>query len=285
MALFLRRFAQRRLALFGLMLFLIVLVLGLAAPLIAPFPSQKTNLRDSLEAPSSRHLLGTDLTGTDIFSEVLWGSRNSLKLALSTVAASILIGGLIGALAGYFGGWLDLLLSRVVDMFLVLPRVLFAMVLVAVLGSSIWNIFIALTIAYSPVVARLVRAEYMSIKSRVFVDAARVIGAGQFTIIFREILPSVVPIILVTSTFLLGQAILNEALLSFIGLNDPNISSWGKMVFVSQANIRFAWWTGVVPGVAIALTVLGLNLAGDGLNEVINPKTARGKIVHKRRPV
>ena len=285
MALFIRRFAQRRLALFGLILFTVVLVLGLAAPLLAPFPSQKTNLRDSLEAPSSRHLLGTDLTGTDIFSEVLWGARNSLKLALSTVAASILIGVLIGALAGYFGGWLDLVLSRVVDMFLVLPRVLFAMVLVAVLGSSIWNIFIALTIAYSPVVARLVRAEYLTIKNRVFVDAARMIGAGHSTIIFREILPSVVPIILVTSTFLLGQAILNEALLSFIGLNDPNISSWGKMVFVSQANIRFAWWTGVVPGVAIALTVLGLNLAGDGLNEVINPKTARGKIVHKKRLV
>lgn len=284
MVLFLKRFAQRRLALFGLILFSLVLVLGLAAPLVAPFPSQKQNLREFHEAPSTRHLLGTDNTGRDVFSEVLWGARNSLKLALSTVAASILIGALIGALAGYFGGWLDLLLSRLVDMFLVLPRVLFTMVLVAVLGSSIWNIFIALTIAYSPVVARLVRAEYMSIKNRVFVDAARMIGAGQSRIIFREILPSVVPILLVTSTFLMGQAILNEALLSFIGLNDPNISSWGKMVFVSQPHIRFAWWTGVVPGVAIGLTVLGLNLAGDGLNEVINPKTARGKIVRKRRP-
>jgi peptide/nickel transport system permease protein len=160
-------------------------------------------------------------------------------------------------------------------MFLVIPRVLLAILLVAILGSTSLNIVLALTVAFWPVTARLVRGEYIAFSQRQFVEAARSVGAGHFTIMYREILPSAIPIILVTATFLMSQAILSEAGLSFLGLADPNTSSWGRMVFTAQRELRHAWWSAVFPGVAIVLVVMSLNLAGDGLSEVINPKTAR----------
>lgn len=281
MVLFWRRFQQRRLALAGLAVVLLFAAVGLLAPIIAPFPSLETDLSASAKSPSGNHWFGTDTLGRDILSEVLWGSRTTLLLALTTIAASTTIGVVIGSLAGYFGGWLDFILSRFIDMFLVIPRVLLAILLVAMLGSTSWNIVLALTVAFWPVTARLVRGEYITFRQRQFVEAARATGAGHFTIMFREILPSAIPIILVTATFLMSQAILSEAGLSFLGLADPDNSSWGRMVFNAQRELRHAWWSAVFPGVAIVLVVLSLNLAGDGLNEVINPKTAR---LHGKRP-
>ena len=285
MALFWRRFRHRRLALAGLIVVLLFVIVGLLAPAIAPFPSLETDLEASAEAPSGGHWFGTDTLGRDIFSEILWGARTTLLLALTTITIATAIGVGVGSLAGYFGGWPDFVLSRFIDMFLVIPRVLLAILLVAMLGSTNWNIVLALTVAFWPVTARLVRAEYIALKQRQFVEAARAVGAGHLTIMFREILPSAIPIILVTATFLMSQAILSEAGLSFLGLADPNTSSWGRMVFTAQRELRHAWWSAVFPGAAIVLVVLSLNLAGDGLNEVINPKTARlGTVGRGKRP-
>ena len=283
MALFWRRFSQRRLALAGLICVLAFVIVGLLAPLIAPSPSLQTNLKASVQAPSTDHWFGTDILGRDILSEILWGARTTLLLALTTIAISTAIGIVVGSLAGYFGGWPDFVLSRFIDMFFVIPRVLLAILLVAMLGSTSWNIVLALTVAFWPVTARLVRGEYIAFKQRQFVEAARAVGAGHLTIIFREILPSAIPILLVTATFLMRQAILSEAGLSFLGLADPNTSSWGRMVFTAQRVLRYAWWAAIFPGAAILIVVLSLNLVGDGLNETINPKTARLGLARRRR--
>ena len=283
MALFWRRFSQRRLALAGLIFVLTFVIVGLLAPLIAPAPSLHTDLKASVQAPSIDHWFGTDILGRDILSEILWGARTTLLLALTTIVISTAIGVIVGSLAGYFGGWPDFILSRFIDMFFVIPRVLLAILLVAMLGSTNWNIVMALTVAFWPVTARLVRGEYIAFKQRQFVEAARAVGAGHLTIIFREILPSAMPIILVTATFLMSQAILSEAGLSFLGLADPNTSSWGRMVFTAQRVLRYAWWAAVFPGAAILIVVLSLNLVGDGLNETINPKTARLGIARPKK--
>ena len=283
MALFWRRFSQRRLALAGLIFVLAFVIVGLLAPLIAPSPSLHTDLEASVQAPSIDHWFGTDILGRDILSEILWGARTTLLLALTTIVISTAIGVIVGSLAGYFGGWPDFILSRFIDMFFVIPRVLLAILLVAMLGSTNWNIVLALTVAFWPVTARLVRGEYIAFKQRQFVEAARAVGAGHLTIIFREILPSAMPIILVTATFLMSQAILSEAGLSFLGLADPNTSSWGRMVFTAQRVLRYAWWAAVFPGAAILIVVLSLNLLGDGLNETINPKTARLGIARPKK--
>ncbi len=283
MALFWRRFSQRRLALAGLIFVLAFVLVGLLAPLIAPSPSLHTDLEASVQAPSIDHWFGTDILGRDILSEILWGARTTLLLALTTIVISTAIGVIVGSFAGYFGGWPDFILSRFIDMFFVIPRVLLAILLVAMLGSTNWNIVMALTVAFWPVTARLVRGEYIAFKQRQFVEAARAVGAGHLTIIFREILPSAMPIILVTATFLMSQAILSEAGLSFLGLADPNTSSWGRMVFTAQRVLRYAWWAAVFPGAAILIVVLSLNLLGDGLNETINPKTARLGIARPKK--
>ena len=283
MALFWRRFSQRRLALAGLIFVLTFVIVGLLAPLIAPSPSLHTDLKASVQAPSIDHWFGTDILGRDILSEILWGARTTLLLALTTIVISTAIGVIVGSLAGYFGGWPDFILSRFIDMFFVIPRVLLAILLVAMLGSTNWNIVLALTVAFWPVTARLVRGEYIAFKQRQFVEAARAVGAGHLTIIFREILPSAMPIILVTATFLMSQAILSEAGLSFLGLADPNTSSWGRMVFTAQRVLRYAWWAAIFPGAAILIVVLSLNLVGDGLNETINPKTARLGIARPKK--
>jgi peptide/nickel transport system permease protein len=270
-----QRFKQRKIALFGLVVFAVVILLGTLAPVVAPYPSQEGDPLASLYPPSLKHPLGTDNLGRDILSEIIWGARTSMIIALSVIAASTAIGILIGAMAGYFGGKFDLILSRLIDMFLVMPRMLLAILLVAMFGSTLWNIVLALTVAFWPVTARLVRAEYLSLRSRQFVEAARMAGLGHLGIIFSEILPSVFPVIIVNCTFLMSQAIISEAGLSFLGLNDPNVSSWGKMVFTSTHHLRHGWWTAFFPGMVILFTALSLNLAGDGLNEVINPKISR----------
>ncbi len=283
MSLFWRRFSQRRLALAGLIIVILFVVVGVLAPLIAPAPSLHTDLGISALGPSTDHWFGTDALGRNILSEVLWGARTTLLLAVTTIAISTAIGIVVGSFAGYFGGWPDFILSRFIDMFFVIPRVLLAILLVAMLGSTNWNIVLALTVAFWPVTARLVRGEYIAFRQRQFVEAARAVGAGHLTIIFREILPSAMPIILVTATFLMSQAILSEAGLSFLGLADPNTSSWGRMVFTAQRELRYAPWTAIFPGLAILFVVLSLNLVGDGLNETINPKTARLGIARPKK--
>ena len=269
------RLIRRPLGLIGLVIVALFLLIAIAGPLFMPYEPQETNLSDSVQAPSSEHRLGTDELGRDVLSEMVHGARTTLLIAASTVLASITLGTLLGAAAGYIGGTFDGVASRLIDGFLVIPQELLAIVVVAMLGPSRQNIILALTLVFWPTTARLMRGEFIGLRNRQFVEAAQISGLGRMQIIFGEILPSAMPIIVVNATFLASETILAEAGLSFLGLNDPNISSWGKMVFDSMGVLRFAWWTAFFPGLAIVLLVLGLNLTGDTANEVINPRTSQ----------
>lgn len=275
-----RTFVRSKAGVVGLIMILLIVAAGLFAPLLTPYSPIEPNLSEALLPPSAEHWFGTDDVGRDIFSGVVWGARTSMLIALATVVASTLIGLVVGMAAGYFGGWIDSVLSRMIEVFLSIPAFLFAILILAMLGASTTNIVIALTVTFWPISARLVRGEFIRLKERLFVEAARMVGVRPLAIMLREILPSALPVVVVNATFLMSQAILTEAGLSFLGLNDQNVASWGKMVFNSLTNVRYGWWTAVFPGLAIFIAVLGLNLASDGLNDALNPKV---NLMHRAR--
>ena len=272
---FLRRFRRGKLGIAGIVLTGTVVLAGILSPLIAPFPSLDIDLSRSLLSPSADYLFGTDDLGKDIFSEILWGARTTLLVVAATVAASMLIGIVIGVVAGFWGGGVDAVLSRLIDGFLVVPQVILAIVVAAMLGPSRINMVLALTIVFWPTTARLVRAEIMSLRTREFVEAAQVAGLGRTRIAFGELLPLTTPVLLVNASFLASDTILAEAGLSFLGLNDPNVSSWGKMVFDSMGILRYAWWASLFPGIAIVMLVVGFNLIGDAATDALNPRKSK----------
>lgn len=255
----------------GLAMCLLIVLGSALAPVVAPFDSLESNFSDSLQAPSSVHYFGTDELGRDILSEILWGGRTTLLVVFLSVAISILIGLAVGSLSGYLGGAFDAVTARGIDAFLVIPSAILAIVVAAVLGPSLINIVLALSIVFWPVTARIVRGEYLALKNLPFVKAAEMAGLGRLKIVFVEMLPAVSPLIIVNAAFLAGEAILAEAGLSFLGLQDPDVSSWGKMVFDSKDVLRHAWWTAVFPGLAIVVLVFGANLLGDAINDRIRP--------------
>jgi len=265
-------FCSDRRALVGLALFFSILIAALAAPLITWFPVLKTLVGTPFQPPTLRHLFGTDDLGRDIYSNVISGGRTSLFVGLSSVIAAVSMGVLIGAFAGYYGGGVGDLLMRMTDMFLVIPRFLLALVIVAMFGQTILNIVLAISITGWPGAARLVRAEFLSIRERPFVEAARAMGLPDRPIIFGEILPNAIPIIIPYSVLEVGTSILIEAGLSFLGVGDPNVPSWGLMLNNAQQFLTTAWWMALFPGLMLSLTVLGLNLLGDALNEYLNPR-------------
>lgn len=269
---FWRRYRRNRPSVVGLVVLTFFLAIALATPFIAPYPQLKINLRGTFVPPSVNHPFGTDELGKDIFSEVMWGSRASMMVAFFSVGLSIFIGILIGAAAGFYGGTVDGLLMRSTDMFLIIPRFLLAMVLVAFLGSSIWNIILAIAVTTWPSSARLLRAEFLSLKEREFVQAASVVGVGNGRMIFSEIMPNAIVPVIVNASIQMALAILVEAGLSFLGLGDPSLSSWGFTIYRAQPFLRRAWWIAFFPGVSIFLAALSFNLIGDGLNEALNPK-------------
>lgn len=270
-----RRYFRRPLGVVGLVLLAVIIVGSVGADVFAPYASRSADLLAPLQSPSRHHIFGTDELGRDVFSEILWGGRTTLTIVTATVLIAASIGVAIGALAGYLGGAVDAVLARLIDGFLVVPQEILAIVVVATLGASKANIVIALTLVFWATTARLVRGEFIALRSRPFVDAARVAGLSRARIIFGELLPSALPLILVNATFLASDAVLAEAGLSFLGLNDPNASSWGKAVFDSLNVVRQAWWTAVFPGIAIVVLVLGLNFAGDAANEVMNARSTK----------
>jgi len=245
--------------------------LALFAPFLAPFNPLATG-KDSFHRPDSRYLMGTDDLGRDLFSGVLWGARTSLLVGILAALTSTLIGVVVGALAGYYGGMTDDLLMRITEFFLVIPRFFLVLVIVALFGSSIWNVILVIGILSWPVTARLVRVEFLSIKEKEFIEASRAAGATDLRIILRHILPNATPPIVVSGSLQIARAILLEAGLSFLGLGDPNQMSWGVMLYNAQRFLRHAWWTALFPGIAIFLVVMGFNLVGDGLNDALNPK-------------
>jgi peptide/nickel transport system permease protein len=227
---------------------------------------------DTLIAPRGDHWMGTDDLGRDTLSRVIHGSRVPLLVGFLATAASMALGILIGALSGYFGGRTDIVLMRVTEYVLVVPRFFLALLVIAMLGTGIGKIILVIGVLGWPEVARVVRAQFLTFREREFVVAARAIGASHAKVIFREILPNAIPPAVVVASILVARAILLEAGLSFLGLGDPNLISWGSLLSEAQERIGASVWLALFPGLAISLLVLCINLFGDGINDVLNPK-------------
>lgn len=221
--------------------------------------------------PSPAHPFGTDDLGRDIFSGVVYGARTSLLVGLSVAGVGLLLGVIVGGLSGYLGGWQDDLLMRLTELVLVLPRFFLALVVVAFFGASLLNLVLVLALTHWGFLARLTRAGVLSVRELEYVTAARALGRGDGAILLRHVLPNALAPVIVYASLQVGSAILIEASLSFLGLGDPNVISWGYLLNNAQPFMRRAWWMSLFPGAAIALTVLGVNLMGDALNDALSP--------------
>ena len=273
---FWRQFRRHRTGVFGLAVVVLLAVVALSAPWLAPHDPFTTS-RASFQPPGTPgYLLGTDHLGRDVLSGILWGSRVSLLVGLAAAFTATVIWILVGAVAGYFGGWADELLMRVTELFQIIPRFVLALIVVAFFGSGLTNLILVIGILSWPQTARLVRSQFLRHRSLPYVDGARVVGMRSGRIIFGEILPNVLAPVIVVASLDIAQAILLEASLGFFGLGDPNLRSWGGMLNTAQQYVRIAWWMSVFPGVAISLAVLGFNLVGDGLNEATDPRLREG---------
>lgn len=227
---------------------------------------------DLYQSPNADHWLGTDNFGRDIFARVVWGARVALVVAIGAALLSILIGSVLGAVAGYFGGWIDGLLSRVFDIFLLIPTFFLILLIVALFGASLPLTIVAIALTTWPRSARLMRSQVLTLKSRVYVQAALAAGAPHWWVIVRHVIPNGIAPIITDGTILMGMAILTEAGLSFLGLGDQNLVSWGGMIFEGQRHLRLAPWMSIAPGVALLLLVASLNLLGDSINFAMNPQ-------------
>lgn len=264
------------LAMFSILWIVLMLVFAIAAPILSPYPEQgrgRNNAEDRLLPPSAQYFLGTDELGRDVLSRVIYGARPAMTASLVVVSFAVLIGTPLGAIAGYFGGWLDEMIMRFTDLFLAFPSLLLAMAIVALLGPSLLNAVIALVASWWPWYTRLVRSTTRSLKEQYFVEAAKSIGVSDPIIIWRHILPNTITPIIVQSTIDIGTVILATTSLAFIGLGTqaPN-ADWGLMIEEARQYLRDAWWYSVFPGAAIFLTVLSFNLLGDTLRDIFDPR-------------
>ncbi len=267
------RFLTNPRVVIGLAWLSLVLLMAVFADLLAP--------RDPFAIvgapfghPAGQFLLGTDSLGRDVLAGLIHGSRTTLLIAVLATLAAVAFGTAVGALAGYFGGWVDDLLMRLTEFFQTIPSFLFAIVLIAVLSPSATNLVIAIAVVSWPPIARVVRGEVLSVKSREFVQAAVVAGQRDLAILVTQVLPNTLSPLIVTGSLLVATAILVESALSFLGLGAPNQMSWGFMVGAGRSFLRDAWWLVTVPGVVILVTVLSINLVGEGLNDALNPRLA-----------
>jgi peptide/nickel transport system permease protein len=271
---FFSRFARHRAALLGLVVLVAVLSLAIAGPFLYPRDAFELVGQPFLE-PFGKFLLGTDSLGRDVAAGIVQGARTSLSIgALAAVVATIL-GTLVGGFAGYFGGRLDSALMRLTEFFQTIPSFIFAILLVALLQPSIRSVVIAIVVVSWPPMARLVRGEFLAMRHREFVQACIGMGMSDMRVIFAHVLPNCLSPIIVSGSLLVATAILTESGLSFLGLGDPNVMSWGYMIGAGRDFLRHAWWLCAIPGIAIMLTVLAINLVGDGLNDALNPSLRR----------
>lgn len=260
-------------AVFGLAMLVAAILVAVAAPLLAPYPPTALQA-GTLRPPGPDFLLGTDQVGRDILSNLIYGTRISLIFALGVAGVSLVVGVMLGALAGYFGGWIDDLLSRVIEVFLMIPQFVLVITVVALFGNNIVYTIVIVGLTIWPSNARIIRAQVLTLKQRAFVRAVEASGASPWRILFRHILPNGMQPVVANSTLQMGYAILFEASISFFGLSDPNIVSWGSMLFLANLH-KSAWWMAVFPGLCILLLVLAFNLVGDGTNEALNPRARR----------
>lgn len=269
----LRLLVKNKLALLGGIVVVILFIVSIFAPVLSPYDPDTINVKEILTAPCRLHPLGTDELGRDVLSRMIWGSRISLKVGFVAVGIAVLIGIIVGAAAGYYGGWTDSVLMRFVDMMLCFPSFFLILAVIAILEPSIYNIMAVIGLTSWMGVARLVRAEFLRIREMDFVKAARSIGASDWRIIFRHILPNALNPVFVAATLGVAGAILTESALSFLGIGvQPPTPSWGNMLTAGKDNMEIAWWLSVFPGLAILVTVLGYNLLGEGLRDILDPR-------------
>lgn len=272
---FWRRFRRNRGAVVGLGILVLVLLLSATASLL--FPDSPWDMAAAPFMPPGEMgmLLGSDSLGRDVAAGIAHGARISLLVGAVSTVAALLIGVTLGAIAGYAGGIVDDALMRFTEFFQTIPSFVFAILLVAIFSPSIGSIVFAIAVVSWPPVARVVRAEVLSLRSREFVQAAQVLGKAPLAIVLTDVLPNALSPIIVLSSLMVATAILTESALSFLGLGDPNLMTWGFLIGAGRSVIRIAWWMSVFPGLAIFLTVLALNLVGEGLSDALNPRLAR----------
>lgn len=266
-----RRFARSRAGLLGIAILSIVIVLSVLAPLLFPKSPFEIVAKPFLP-PFGDYLLGTDSLGRDVAAGIAYGARTSLAIGAIATFFAVIVGIVVGGCAGYYGGWLDDLLMRFSEFFQTIPYFIFAIVLVAILSPSIANIILAVAVVSWPPVARLVRGEFIALRNREFVEASQCLGTSDWSIIWNDILPNCLSPIIVTGSLMVATAILTESALAFLGLGDPNVMSWGFMIGSGRTFLRTAWWLCAIPGLAILLTVLSINLVGESLNDALNPR-------------
>ena len=270
---FWQRFLKNKMALAGSVIVLAFFALSLLAPWLAPYDPGAIDLKLVLMPPSESHLLGTDQLGRDVLSRMIWGAKISLKVGFAATGLAICIGTFLGALAGYYGRWIDAAIMRFVDIMLCFPTFFLILAVIAFLEPSIWNIMIVIGLTGWMGITRLVRADFASLRERDFVLAARGIGAGDLRIILVHILPNAMASVLVAATLGVAGAILTESALSFLGIGvQPPTPSWGNILTAGKDNIDIAWWLSLYPGLAILLTVLGYNLLGEGIRDSLDPR-------------
>jgi peptide/nickel transport system permease protein len=270
---FARRLLRNRLAAAGGAVILFFFLVSVLPGLFASHEPNRIDIVNILRPPSAAHSIGTDDLGRDVLARMVHGARISLSVGFVAVGIAIAIGLIVGLLAGYYGGWIDAVLMRFVDMMLCIPTFFLILTVIAFLEPSIWNIMVVIGLTGWMGVARLVRAETLSLKERDFVAAARAQGAGDARIIFRHVLPNTLAPILVAATFGVSGAILTESVLSFLGIGvQPPTPSWGNILIAGKDNIEYAWWLSLFPGLAIFVTVLGYNLLGEGIRDAADPR-------------
>ncbi len=268
-----KRFSRNRLSVAGAVIVLLLVTTAVLAPFIAPYDPTAIDVYNVLSPPDKAHLLGTDDLGRDLLSRIIWGSRVSLEVGFVAVGIAIMIGIVIGSMAGFYGGRADAILMRFVDIMLAFPTFFLILAVIAILEPNIFTIMAVIGVTSWMDVARLVRAEFLSLKERDFVDAARALGISNTRLIFRHILPNALSPVFVAATFGVAGAILIESSLSFLGLGvQPPDPSWGNILTAGKDNIEVAWWLSLYPGLAILVTVLSYNLVGEGLRDALDPR-------------
>ncbi len=272
---FVRAFLRNRGAVAGLVILLLVGLMAALAPVLFPF--SPWDMQGAPFAPPGQEgfLLGSDSLGRDVAADIAYGASVSLLIGAVSTVAGLAIGVTLGAVAGYAGGFVDDAIMRLTEFFQTVPSFILAVVLVAIFTPHLSSIVMAIAVVSWPPVTRVVRAEFLTLRTREFVQAAEVLGRSRTAIIFCDILPNALSPIIVLASLMVASAILLESALSFLGLGDPNLMSWGFMIGAGRSVIRLAWWMSVFPGLALFLTVLALNLVGDGLNDALNPRVAR----------
>lgn len=273
-----KRALSNPLALAGFIIITSIFLLALLAPLISPYEPDAIDVKAILLSPSSSHWMGTDALGRDVFSRMLFGARISLLVGLVAVGIATFIGIILGAIAGYYRGWVDVVIMRTVDVMLSIPTFFLILAVIAFLTPSIWNIMIIIGLTSWMGVTRLVRAEFLSLRNREFVMAAQTLGASDNRLIFRHLLPNSMTPVIVSSVLGVASAVLIESGLSFLGLGvQAPQASWGNILTDGKEYIQFAWWLSLFPGLAILITVLGYNLFGEGLRDVYDPRASQAR--------